>query len=209
MILIGQYDSPFVRRVAIAMTLYRMPFEHRPWSTFGDGERIAPFNPLRRVPTLVLDDGAVLIESATILDWLDEQAGAGALIAKSGPARRMSLQAIALAMGFSDKCVALFYETALHAQTSPVWLKRLETQIGAVLDRLNALRAAAATPWLGGDTLGHEDIALGCAIRHAREAHGKAIDWSGRPALVRHSEACEDLDVFRTIYQPFIGPSDN
>ena len=64
MFLIGQYDSPFVRRVAIALRLYGIPFEHRPWSTFGDAETIAPYNPLRRVPTLVLDDGEALIESA-------------------------------------------------------------------------------------------------------------------------------------------------
>ena len=54
MILIGQFDSPFVRRVAITMRLYGIVFEHRPWSTFGDAERIAAYNPLRRVPTLVL-----------------------------------------------------------------------------------------------------------------------------------------------------------
>ena len=47
MFLIGQYDSPFVRRVAIAMRLYGIGFEHRPWSTFGDADKIAPFNPLR------------------------------------------------------------------------------------------------------------------------------------------------------------------
>lgn len=51
MILIGQYDSPFVRRVAIAAALYDLAFEHRPWSTFGDAERIRPYNPLLRVPT--------------------------------------------------------------------------------------------------------------------------------------------------------------
>src|SRR3954467_9239040 len=48
MILIGQYDSPFVRRVAIAMRLYGIAFEHRPWSTFGDADKIAPYTPLRR-----------------------------------------------------------------------------------------------------------------------------------------------------------------
>ena len=48
MILIGQYDSPFVRRVAIAMRLYGMEFEHRPWSVFGDAEKIAQYNPLMR-----------------------------------------------------------------------------------------------------------------------------------------------------------------
>jgi glutathione S-transferase len=74
MFLIGQYDSPFVRRVAIAMRPYGIKFEHKPWSTFGDGDKIAPHNPLRRVPTLVLDDGEALIESTAILDYLDELA---------------------------------------------------------------------------------------------------------------------------------------
>ncbi len=209
MILIGQYDSPFVRRVGIAMTLYGMAFEHRPWSTFGDGDLIEPFNPLRRVPTLVLGDGSVLIDSAYILDWLDEQAGEGALIARSGPERRQALYYIALTTGFSDKGVAMFYEKVLHKQTSAIWLEGLETQIGATLDRLETIRAQAATPWLFGDRIGHADIALGCAIRHAREAHKDAIDWSARPALLAHSEACEALDVFRTIFQPFKGPGES
>lgn len=77
MILIGQYDSPFVRRVAIAMHLYGVDYEHRPWSTFGDAAKIAPFNPLIRVPTLVLDDGESLVESGAILDHLDQVAGPG------------------------------------------------------------------------------------------------------------------------------------
>lgn len=64
MFLIGQYHSPFVRRVAIALRLYGLSFEHRPWSAFGDADRIAPFNPLRRVPTLVLDGGEVLFRRA-------------------------------------------------------------------------------------------------------------------------------------------------
>jgi glutathione S-transferase len=76
MILIGQYDSSFVRRVAIALRLYGLHFEHRPWSTFGDGDKIAPFNPLSRVPTLLLDGGEALIESTAIRDYLDELVGA-------------------------------------------------------------------------------------------------------------------------------------
>ncbi len=74
MILIGQFDSPFVRRVAIAMRLYGLSFEHRPWSVFGDAEKIAHYNPLMRVPTLVLGTGEVLIESHAILDALDHLA---------------------------------------------------------------------------------------------------------------------------------------
>ncbi|ESQ76740.1 glutathione S-transferase family protein [Asticcacaulis sp. AC402] len=210
MILIGQYDSPFVRRCGIAMTLYGMVFEHRPWSTFGQGDKIKPFNPLRRVPTLVLDDGGVVIDSACILDWADEQVGPDrALIPASGEARRKALYYIALTTGFSDKCVALFYEKVLHKVTSDVWLSRLETQVSEVLDVLETIRADATTRWLFGDYLGHADIALGCAIRHAREAHGPAIDWSGRPALLAHSDICEALPIFETISQVFIGPKED
>src|ERR1041384_1261002 len=100
MFLIGQYDSPFVRRVAIAMRLYGVPFEHRPWSTFGDADEIAPYNPLRRVPTLVLDNGEALIESFAILDHLDELVGeAKAMIPSHGPERRRQLRLCALATG--------------------------------------------------------------------------------------------------------------
>ncbi|ESQ92049.1 hypothetical protein ABAC460_03885 [Asticcacaulis sp. AC460] len=208
MILIGQYDSPFVRRCGIAMMLYGFVFEHQPWSTFGEGDKIKPFNPLRRVPTLVLDDGGVVIDSAYILDWIDEQVGPDrALIPAAGEARRKALYYIALTTGFSDKCVSLFYEKVLHKQTSHIWLNRLETQVDEVLDVLESLRAEATTQWLFGDYLGHADIALGCSIRHAREAHGDAIDWSKRPALLAHSERCEALPIFEHISQPFIGPS--
>ena len=209
MILIGQYDSPYVRRVAIAMTLYGMDFEHRPWSTFGEGNLIEPFNPLRRVPTLILDDGSVIIESAYMLDWLDEQAGDRALIASSGDRRRQTLYYVALSTGFSDKAIALFYEKVLHKEKSQIWLDRCNTQIGAVLAVLEQARAAATTPWLFGDAMSHADIVLGCSLRHAREAHADSLDLSRWPALVAHSDACEQLDVFQKISQPFRGPADS
>ena len=95
MLLIGQYDSIFVRRVAIAMRLYGIAFEHKTWSTFGDAEKIAPYNPLMRVPTLVLDNGEALIESSIILDYLDERVGEGqAMIA--APRRREAASLAAL-----------------------------------------------------------------------------------------------------------------
>ena len=103
------------------------------------GSRGCP-RPLRRVPTLVLDNNQVLIDSAYILDWLDEQAGDKALIAKSGPERQKALYYIALTTGFSDKCVALFYEKVLHKVTSDIWLNRCQTQVAAVLGVLEGIR---------------------------------------------------------------------
>ena len=71
MILYGQYDSPFVRRVAVAMNHYGMPFERRVLSVFQDFEAMLAVNPLGKVPVLEFDDGAVLADSRAILDYLD------------------------------------------------------------------------------------------------------------------------------------------
>ena len=208
MILIGQYDSPFVRRVGIALRLYDLAFEHRPWSTFGEGDKIAPFNPLRRVPTLVLDDGETLIESAAILDYLDERAGpARAMMADSGDARRKALKICALATGLADKGVILFYERALHKETSQTWIDRCRTQIAAVLDVLEQERANVPTPWWHGKTIGHADIAVACALRFIREAHQGVFSEAHFPALTAHAKQCEALRVFQEIAQAFIPPN--
>src|ERR1051325_8557462 len=98
MILVGQYDSPFVRRVAVSLRVLGFAYEHDTRSVFGDFDSMRTTNPLGRVPSLVLDDGRVLIDSAAILDWLDETAGPDrALLPRSGPLRQRALRLIALA----------------------------------------------------------------------------------------------------------------
>lgn len=208
MILIGQYDSPFVRRVAIALHLYRVGYEHRPWSTFGDADRIASFNPLRRVPTLVLDNGEVLIESGAILDHLDESFGPSrAMIADAGDPRRHALKVCALATGLADKAVSLTYERVLHQTTSDAWIARCWAQIGDVLAVLEADRVAkSASRFWFGDAIGHADIAVACALRFTREAHPRLFDEQRWPALAAHAATCEGLEAFREIVQPFLPP---
>src|SRR6188474_1606920 len=86
--LIGHYDSPFVRRVGVSLTVLGIPFERQLLSVFSNAEAMRAFNPLVRVPALVLDDGECLIDSAAILDHLDESVGPErALLPASGKAR--------------------------------------------------------------------------------------------------------------------------
>ncbi|MBN9064111.1 MAG: glutathione S-transferase [Rhizobiales bacterium 65-9] len=208
MILIGQYDSPFVRRVGVALRLYDIPFEHRPWSTFGEAEKIRAYNPLSRVPTLVLDDGSVVIESHMILDYLDSLVPAErAMFPRAEPARREALRIAALATGFSDKAVSLFYELRLHEAASDLWLARCRAQIAAVLGVLEKDRAAGAGGWWFGDRIGHADIAVACALRHANEVHPDLIGMEDYPALRAHAEKAEALPVFQEIRQDFIPPA--
>jgi len=207
MFLIGQYDTPFVRRTAIALRLYGLPYEHRPWSTFGDAEQVAAYNPVRRVPTLVLDDGEALIESGAILDYLDELVGPDrAMIARAGAERRKHLRITALATGLADKAVSLIYERVLRKEQLTLWVERCEAQISGVLAVLERERAQVATPYWFGNRIGHADIAVACALRFTGEAHPHLFD-ARYGALKAHAAACEALPPFQEIVQPLAPPS--
>jgi glutathione S-transferase len=208
MILIGQYDSSFVRRVGIALTLYGLPFEHRPWSTFGEADKIRPYNPLTRVPTLVLDDGDVLIESHIIIDYVDSLVPADRrMFPTTEPDRHRALKIAALATGLADKAVSLFYETRLHEQASDLWVDRCRTQISAVLEVLDNERAGRASEYWFGERIGHADIAVAAALRHVTDSHPGLISLDPYPALAAHAAKLEALPVFKEIQQPFIPPS--
>ena len=155
----------------------------------------------------MIEGGETLIDSGTILDYLDELAGEKALIARSGRARRHALKVCALGTGLADKAVALFYERALHEQQSALWAERCRTQVNATLDALEADRAARTTDFWFGDAIGHADIAVACALRFTREAHPGLLDDARSPALAAHAARCEAMDVFREIAQPFAPPS--
>jgi glutathione S-transferase len=204
MLLIGQFDSPFVRRVAIALHHYGLAFEHRPWSVWADSEQIAKYNPLRRVPVLVRDDGEAILESTAILDALDESVPEESrLLPRSGAVRRAGLRVCALATGLADKAVSLLYESVLRDEErrSPVWTDRCRLQIAETLDLLERERSASPGPfWFDG--LSHADIAVTCAIRFLSEAHAALWSERARPSLSAHSSRCEAMLLFQSAVQP-------
>jgi glutathione S-transferase len=207
MILIGQYDSPFVRRVGIALRLYGLAFEHRPWSTFAEAEKIRPFNPLHRVPTLVLDDGVVLSETLIILDHLDRQVPPERALLAAGSDRPRQLAILALAGGIADKAVSLFYEKRLHAEVSEAWVKRCTGQITATLAALETERARRASDHWFGERITHADIALATGLRFLNDSHPGLFAMAAYPRLAAGAARCEALPVFREIGQPFIPPA--
>lgn len=203
--LIGQYDSPFVRRVAVALTHYGFAYEHLPWSVWADAARIAPYSPLLRVPVLLMEDGTALLESFAILDALDELVGPErALLARAGHARREGLRVAALACGLADKAVSLLYEHVLRepALRNSVWAERCASQIRGTLELLEReRRSRVSTFWLG-DELGHADIAVACALRFTGEAHPELLASAVGPGLEAHAAHCESLPAFRAVVQP-------
>lgn len=206
--LIGQFDSPFVRRVGIALTRYGMAFEHLPFSCFVEGERFAHLNPLKRVPTLVLDSGEALIDSAAILDHLDETHGRDrALIAPSGPERRAALRRCAIATGVADKAVTFFYARIFAPSLDPAFVARSEGQIRDGLALLDRECAARPGEWWFGEAPGHDDNTAACVARFVGEAYAHLVSLPDYPALADHSARAEARAEFRAISQVFIPPA--
>ena len=203
MILIGQYDSPYVRRVAVTLRRYDLAYEHRPWSVWGDADEIAVHNPLRRVPVLLLPDGTALVETFAIMDAVDELVPpARALLPRSGPIRRDGMRLVALASGMADKAASLLYETMFRTQPSEVWMTRCRRQLVDTFAALEAELGKRGSPfWLGAAPC-HGDIALACTLRFTREAHAGLFDPRRHPALEALASRCEALPELREIYQP-------
>ncbi len=207
MLLIGMYDSPFVRRVAIALRLYGLEFEHQPWSVFRDADQVARHNPLIRVPTLVLEGGETLLESSAIIDALDDMVGpARALMPADGAERRSHQRICALACGLGDKVVSLIYERVIHQRQTQQWVARCEQQIAGALDVLEQDRETRTTAWWFGESIGHADIAVSCVLTLAVEALQFDLNVNRWRALVAHRELCEARPEFREIRQPFYAP---
>lgn len=208
MILIGMFDSPYVRRVAISLDWLGFSFDHRDWSVGAEFERIREFNPIGRVPALVLDDGEVLIESSAILDWLDEQVGPDrALLPRTGADRRRAVQLMSLASSGVDKGVAQLYENAFRPpeRRHPPWVERCRIQSDACLDALDkACIGKGERPWLIGDRMTQADVTVACVSTFLHES--LALDASTRPALAAHTARLEREPVFDRYHRPFFAP---
>jgi glutathione S-transferase len=212
MILIGMFDSPFVRRVAVSMNMLGVPFEHRNWSIGKDFELIRQFNPLGRVPTLVQPDGEVLFESSAILDFLDESAGPQrALLPQAGDARREALRAIAIASGAAEKGVTQVYESAFRPPEKRYrpWLERCHTQMHAALAELDRLCQARAGEWLVGNRLTQADITATCAYTFLSDALAINRATLAYPGLGAIAERCEGMPEFRNVKAEWFPPGEN
>jgi glutathione S-transferase len=211
LILIGMFDSPFVRRVAVSMNFLGMAFEHRNWSVGKDFELIRQFNPLGRVPTLVQPDGESLIESNAILDFLDECAGPErALVPHSGDDRREALRIMAVATGAAEKGVAQVYETVFRPPEKRYrpWMDRCHTQMHAGLAELDRVSQARAGEWLVGNHMTQADITATCVYTFLVEALAISRAAMAYPGLAAIAERCEALPEFRSVKAEWFPPGE-
>jgi glutathione S-transferase len=190
--LIGMLDSPYVRRVAVAMLSARVPFEHRPISLFRHIDEFSALSPMLKAPTLIAEDGAALVESGVILEYL---ATRFPTLAALQPRGLPAFRALATGLTVMEKAVQIHYERALRgpAERSETWRARVMGQLGV---GLAALEAAAPEGWFE-TAPGHADIAVVCAWGFVRGTIGDVIAAGDYPKLAAYAACAEALPAFR------------
>jgi glutathione S-transferase len=195
--LIGMLDSPYVRRVAVALIASNVPFEHKPISLFRHIDEFSKINPLLKAPTLVTDDGIVLIDSTLILDYLLATYPAMRALTPSSPAdSARALRLAGLALTAMEKAVQRHYERALRPaeKLHQPWVDRVVAQLHAGLVALD--RELPNAGWISGG-LGLADIAAACASGFVTQTVGDVIDVAPYPNLAAFSSRAEALPAFR------------
>jgi glutathione S-transferase len=184
MILIGVNRSPYTRRVAIALRAYGVAYEQRDLNGFGHREEVRAANPLGRIPALVLDSGETLIDSAAIVDHLDEAYGGDQpLTPRAGADRRAVLKVAAMMMGACDKGL----QAAYHRNHTPEekwhqpWIDDCMAQMTNALAAVEAIVTPDA-PYVLFGRLTQADIA---AFVTERLGRGLGIDTDARMPRLR------------------------
>lgn len=198
--LIGMLDSPYVRRVAISMKLMGLPFERNPLSVFRNYERFRDINPVVKAPTLVCDDGVVLMDSTLILDYLEGLVPPEKrLMPLRGDARCEALRLTGLALAACDKGVSLVYEREQRPpeKRHEPWYERALAQALAAYTALEDA-ASQADPWLQGEGPNAADIVTAVAWRFGQYYNAEGVPASKFPALVKLSAQAEALPAFQS-----------
>ena len=196
--LIGMLDSPYVRRCAISMKLMGVPFEHQSLSVFRTFDQFRAINPVVKAPTLVCDDGTVLMDSTLILDYIEGRViPEKRLMPAEGNARREALRLHGLALAACEKVVQIVYEHNQRPEEKrhEPWLERVTGQANAAFRELEKA-AGKASPWLQGETLNASDVMVAVAWRFGQFYCAKQVGAALYPSLAAHSERAEALPEF-------------
>lgn len=195
--LIGMLDSPFVRRVAISMHFLDIPYEHHSLSVIQSYDEFRKINPLVKVPTLVFDDGGVLVDSNLIIDYLESVSANESLMPVDVADRRSALQVLGTALVAMEKSAQLIYELKHRPEewSYKPWVTRVQQQLTSAFKLLES-QISEASPWLFGEKISQADVTAAIAWRFAQHVFPERIDRSDHPALVAFSKQAESLPEF-------------
>ncbi len=197
MLLVGMLDSPYVRRVAISMQLLGLRFEHRSLSVFRSFAQFQRINPLVKAPSLVCDDGEVLVDSTLILNYAEALAFPRSLMPTSPRELQRHFRVIGLALVACEKSVQIFYEKNLRPAEKlyEPWLTRVTNQLQAAYDLLEKELVHSSFAVTSAQIM-QAGISTAVAWYFTQSMIPDVVPVSNYPSLAAYSERAETLPEF-------------
>lgn len=163
--LIGSLSSPYVRKVRIVMAEKKLDYQlvlEDVWAS----DAILAFNPLGKVPCLVLEGGEAVFDSRVIVEFLDTRSPVSRMIPEGSRERTEVRTWEALADGLLDAAILTRMERTWAGrspeQRSEAWIER---QLGKMQAALRAMsKGLGEKPWCSATHMSLADIAAGCAL---------------------------------------------
>jgi glutathione S-transferase len=196
--LIGMLDSPYVRRVAISLQLLDLPFTHRSLSVFRTFDEFQAINPVVKAPTLVCDDGAVLMDSTLILQFAEALAHPRTLLPTRPQELQRALRLIGLALAACEKSVQIIYERSLRPpeKRHEPWVTRVTGQLLAACGALE--QELQRHPLAADDArIDQSGITVAVGWYFIQQTIAEVVPAARYPALVAFSAQAEQDTAFR------------
>jgi len=184
--LIGSLTSPYVRKVRIVMAEKRIECHFELEDVWSPGTTIGNFNPLGKVPCLIMEDGGAVFDSRVIVEYIDTISPVSRLIPSEGRQRVEVRTWEALADGVLEASVGVRLEQTQRdsAHQSQKWMDRQMAKVHAGVAAMS--RGLGEKPWCNGHAYSLADIAVGCALGYL-DFRFPQIDWrSPYPLLAKH-----------------------
>ncbi len=193
--LVGSLTSPYVRKVRVLLAEKQLAHDFLEESAWTAETTVPRYNPLNKVPALVLDDGASIYDSAVITEYVDGLPGRRFLPA-GGPERAVARCHEALGDGIMDAGITIFLERKREAaRQDPAWIERQASKVNAGIAAL--AQALGSRPNLGGAEMALGDIACACALFWIDFRLKADFDWRGQhPALAAWAQRLEARPSF-------------
>jgi glutathione S-transferase len=174
--LLASLASPYTRKVRVVLAEKRIDCDMELVDVAPADNPVNPHNPLGKIPTLVLDDGAALYDSRVIVEFLDQASPLSRLIPADVRERVQVRRWEALADGVVD--AGLLVRGAFQVEKQLARMHRGMAQLAAEID---------GRTWCHGERYSLADIALGCCVGWLAFRKPGDVDWpSHYPALARH-----------------------
>ena len=197
--LIGMLDSPYVRRVAVSLQLLGLDFEHHSISVFRTFEKFHQINPVVKAPSLVCDDGEVLMDSTLIIEYAEALAGGRRSLMPNGITERQhTLRDIGLALAACEKSVAIIYERNLRPpeKLHQPWVSRVTDQLMAAYQLLETELSGSPLA-VTSDAINQAGISIAVAWHFTQQMIPEVVPASKFPAIQAFSATAEGLPQFK------------